>query len=93
MLTLDISAGDAHMFAHKLEARPYLSQLSRRTEAKLRLGSCARAGKRAMAAITMSTSIRPDPDALFSRATARFRPGWPSDRQTGSMGRVTGGFR
>ena len=76
MLTLDISAGDAHMFAHKLEARPYLSQLSRRTEAKLRLGSCARAGKRAMAAITMSTSIRPDPDALFCRATARFRRGW-----------------
>ena len=37
MLTLDISAGDAHIFAHKLEARPYLSQLSRRTEAKLRL--------------------------------------------------------
>jgi hypothetical protein len=62
MLTLDISAGDAHMFAHKLEARPYLSQLSRRTEAKLRLGSCARAGKRAMAAIC--------------RATARFRRGW-----------------
>ena len=35
MLTLDISAGDAHMFAHKLEARPYLSHLSRRTEAKV----------------------------------------------------------
>ena len=76
MLMLDISAGDAHIFAHKLEARPYLSQLSRRAEAKLRLGSCARVGKRAMAAITMSTSIRPDPDALFCLATARFRRGW-----------------
>ena len=75
MLILDISAGDAHIFAHKLEARPYLSQLSRRAEAKLRLGSCARVGKRAMAAITMSTSIRPDPDALFCLATARFRRG------------------
>jgi hypothetical protein len=74
MLTLDISAGDAHMFAHKLEARPYLSQLSRRTEAKLRLGSCARAGKRAMAAITMSTSIRPDPDA-FSAPPPHASPG------------------
>ena len=30
----------------------------------------------AMAAITMSTSIRPDPDALFCPATARFRRGW-----------------
>jgi hypothetical protein len=47
-----------------------------RVEVKLRLGSCARAGKRTMAAITMSTSIRPDPDALFCRATARFRRGW-----------------
>jgi mRNA interferase HicA len=28
MLILDISAGDAHIFAHKLEARPYLSQVS-----------------------------------------------------------------
>jgi hypothetical protein len=36
----------------------------------------ARAGRRAMAAITMSTSIRPDPNALFCRATARFRRGW-----------------
>jgi hypothetical protein len=45
-------------------------------EVKLRLGSCASAGKRAMAAITMSASIRPDPDALFCPATARFRRGW-----------------
>jgi len=93
MLTLDISAGDAHMFAHKLEARPYLSQLSRRTEAKLRLGSCARAGKRAMAAITMSTSIRPTRTHYSAAPPHAFAGGGTSDRQTGSMGRVTRGFR
>ena len=93
MFTLDISAGDAHMFAHKLEARPYLSQLSRRTEAKLRLGSCARAGKRAMAAITMSTSILPDRTQDPAPATARFRRGWHERSPNRLDGSSDGGFR
>jgi hypothetical protein len=75
-LVLD-TVSNAHIFAQRTGGHRYQNQRLRRTGAKLRLGLCARAGKCAMGAITKSTSTRTDPGALFCRAIACSRPGWP----------------
>jgi hypothetical protein len=52
---------------------------------KLRLSLCARAGKCAMAAITMCTSTRTDPGALFLPRHRMLSPGvaWVIAKQAG----------
>jgi hypothetical protein len=75
-LVLD-TVSNAHIFAQRTGGQPYQNRRLRRTAAKLRLDLCAKAGKCAMAAITMSTSTQPDPGASFCRAIACSHPVWP----------------
>ena len=89
MLTLDISAGDAHILRI---TRPYLTS---RDEPKQSCGS-ARARGPASAPWRRSRCLQAsDPTRTHYSAAPphAFAGGGTSDRQTGSMGRVTRGFR